>query len=78
MSRKAVIASLAGAIALGFTAFSAQAASVPMSQGGVRSGTVSLVQQAYYRHHRYYGPRYYGHHRYYGHQRYYGHHRRWH
>ena len=67
MSRKAVIASLAGAIALGFTAFSAQAASVSMSQGGVYSGTASLVQQVHYRHYRHYRH----------HRHYYRHYRRW-
>ena len=52
MSRKTVVASLAGAIVLGLAAFSAQAAPVPMTQGGVYNGTASLVQQA--RHYRYY------------------------
>jgi hypothetical protein len=54
MSRKTVVASLAGAIVLGLAAFSAaQAAPVSMSQGGVYSGKASIVQQAYYRHYRY-------------------------
>lgn len=79
MSRNALIASLAGAIALGFGALSAQAASVPMSDG-IHSGNVSLVQRAYYRyyrhhhHHRYYGYYYrHHHHDYYRHH----HHRYW-
>jgi len=74
MSRNPLIASLAGAIALGFSALSAQAASVPMSDAGIHSGNASLVQRAYYyyrhhHHHRYYGS-YYGHH----HHHYYRHH----
>jgi len=53
MSRKAVIVSLAG-IALGFAAFSAQAATpVPTSQGSIY-GAAGLVQQAHYRYYRYY------------------------
>jgi hypothetical protein len=74
MSRNALIASLAGAIALGFSALSAQAASVPMSDTGIHSGNLSLVQRAHYRyyrhhhHHRYYGY-YYRHHHH--------HHRHW-
>jgi hypothetical protein len=67
MSRHALIASLAGAIALGFSAFSAQAASVPMSDAGLRSGKPSLVQKAHYRHYRHY--RHHRHHRHYRHHR---------
>jgi hypothetical protein len=64
MSRNALIASLAGAIALGFGALSAHAASVPVSAAGNRTGAVSLVQKAHYyyrhrHHHRHHG--YYGH-----------------
>lgn len=53
MSRKAVVASLASAIALGLAAFSAQAAAVPVSQGGAYSAGANLVQQAHYRYYRY-------------------------
>jgi hypothetical protein len=54
MSRKAMIVSLAS-IALGFAAFSAQAATpVPLSQSGIHSGGAGLVQQAHYRYYRYY------------------------
>jgi hypothetical protein len=72
MSRNALIASLAGAIALGVSALSAQAAPVPMSNAGIDSG---LVQQAHYRyyghhHHRYYGGYYYF-------RRHHHHHRYW-
>jgi hypothetical protein len=67
MSRNALIASLAGAIALGLSAFSAQAASVPRNTSGVHSGKASLVQQAHYRHYR--------HHRHHRHHRHYRHHR---
>ena len=70
MSRNALIASLAGALALGLSAFSAQAASVPMTQTGVHSGKVSLVQQANYRHYRHYR-----HHRHYVHHRHHRHYR---
>ena len=72
MSRNALIASLAGAIALGFSALSAQAASVPMGDG-LHSGNLSLVQSAHYRyyrhhhHHRYYGY-YYRHHHHHHHR----------
>jgi hypothetical protein len=80
MSRNALIASLAGAIALGFGALGAQAASVPMSDAGLHSGDSALVQKAYYyyrhHHHRhngyYYYPHYYHHH----HHRHH-HHRYW-
>jgi hypothetical protein len=65
MSRNALIASLAGAIALGFGALSAQAASVPVSDAGNRTGAVSLVQKAHYR--------YYRHHHHHRHHGYYGH-----
>jgi hypothetical protein len=70
MSRNALIASLAGALALGLSAFSAQAASVPMSDVGIHSGKSSLVQQANYRHYRHYR-----HHRVYRHHRHHRHHR---
>jgi len=72
MSRNALIAGLAGAIALGFSALSAQAASVPMGDG-LHSGNLSLVQSAHYRyyrhhhHHRYYGY-YYRHHHHHHHR----------
>jgi hypothetical protein len=66
MSRNALIASLAGALALGLSAFTAQAASVPMTQTGVHSGKTSLVQKANYRHYRHYS-----HHRHYRHYRHY-------
>jgi hypothetical protein len=69
MSRNALIASLAGALALGLSAFTAQAASVPMTQAGVHSGKTSLVQKAHYRHYRHY--RHYSHHRHYRHYRHY-------
>jgi len=69
MSRNALIASLAGALALGLSAFTAQAASVPMTQTGVHSGKTSLVQKAHYRHYRHY--RHYSHHRHYRHYRHY-------
>jgi hypothetical protein len=66
MSRKAMIASFASAIAFGLAAFSAQAAPVVTKQGGVHDGA-GLVQQAYYRyyrhHHRYW--RWHHHHRHY-------------
>ena len=52
MSRNALVASLAGALALGLSAFSAQAASVPMSDAGIQSG--SLVQKAHSRYDRHY------------------------
>jgi len=72
MSRNALIASLAGALALGLSALSAQAASVPMSDVGVHSGNVSLVQKAHYRHYRHYRHhRYYRHYRHHRHYRYY-------
>jgi hypothetical protein len=62
MSRNVLIASLAGAVALGLSAFTAQAASVPVHTNGVHTAKVSLVQQARFdRHHRYY--RYHRHHR---------------
>jgi hypothetical protein len=68
MSRNALIASLAGALALGLGAFTAQAASVPMTQtAGVHGGKTSLVQKAHYRHYR--------HHRHHRHYRHYRHHR---
>ena len=53
MSRNALLASLAGAMALGLGAISAQAAPAPMS--GVRANASELVQKANwrsYRHHR--------------------------
>jgi hypothetical protein len=52
MSRNTLIASLAGAVALGLSAFSAQAAQVPMDPGAVNSGAASLIEKANYRHHR--------------------------
>jgi len=72
MSRKALIAGLAGAIALGVSALSAQAASVPMSNAGIESGLVQKAHYRYYRHHhhRYYYPYYHHHH----HNYYYRHH----
>ena len=81
MSRNALIASLAGAIALGFGALSAQAASVPLSDTGLHSGNSVLVQKAHYRRHHhhhlyggyYYFPHHHHHHRYYRHH----HHRHW-
>ena len=82
MSRNALIASLAGAIALGVSALSAQAASVPMSNAGIDNGLVQKAHYRYYRHHhhRYYGYGYYyyyhhhhHHHHYYRHH----HHRYW-
>jgi len=78
MSRNALIASLAGAIALGVSALSAQAASVPMSDAGIHS----LVQKShyyYYRHHHwYYGDGYYWrHHHHHHHDYYWRHHRRY-
>jgi hypothetical protein len=71
MSRNVLIASLAGALALGVSALSAQAASLPMSGTG---GNVSLVQKTHYRHHRhhhhqYYGYYYYRHHHHHHHFR---------
>jgi hypothetical protein len=65
MSRNALIASLAGAIALGMSALSAQAASVPMSNAGIDNSLVQKAHYRYYRHH---------HHRYYGYGYYYRHH----
>jgi len=76
MSRNALIASLAGAIALGVSAFSAQAASVPMSDAGLHSGLVQKAHYRYYRHHHhhpYYGYGYYYRHHHYRHH----HHRRY-
>jgi len=80
MSRNALIASLAGAIALSVSALSAQAASVPMSNASVDSGLVQKAYYGYYRrhHHRYYSDGYYyyrhhHHHNYYRHH----HHRYW-
>jgi hypothetical protein len=70
MSRNAFVASLAGALALGLSAFTAQAASVPKSDVGVHSGKTSLVQKAHYRHYRHYR-----HHRHYTHHRHYRHYR---
>jgi hypothetical protein len=67
MSRNTLIASLAGALALGLSAFSAQAASVSMAQTGVHSGKVSLVQKAHYRYYRHYS--HHRHHRHYRHYR---------
>lgn len=64
MPRNALIAGLAGALALGLGAFSAQAASVPVAQAGVHGGKASLVQKAHYRYHRH-------HHRHYRHYRHY-------
>ena len=73
MSRNALIASLAGAIALGFGALGAQAASVPMSDAGIHGNLVQKAHYRYYRHHhhRYYGY-YYPHH----HHHYYRYHHR--
>jgi hypothetical protein len=70
MSRNALIASLAGALALGFSAFSAQAASVPQIDVGVHSVKPSLVQKAHYRHYRHHR-----HHRHYRHHRHHRHYR---
>ena len=76
MSRNALIASLAGAIALGVSAFSAQAASVPMSDAGLHSG---LVQKAHYRYHRHHHhhPYYYYRHHHHHHYRHHHHRRYW-
>jgi hypothetical protein len=79
MSRNALIASLAGAIALGMSALSAQATSVPMSNAGIDN---SLVQKAHYRyyrhhHHRYYGYGYYYRHHHHHHHYRHHHHRYW-
>jgi hypothetical protein len=58
MSRKALLASLAGAMVLGLGAISAQAA--PASMSGVRANASELVQKAnwrsyrYHRHHHHY------------------------
>jgi hypothetical protein len=68
MSRNALIASLAAAIALGFSAFTAQAASVPMTDAGLHSGNASIIQKAHYRHYRYHR-----HHRHYRHHRHHRH-----
>jgi hypothetical protein len=75
MSRNALIASLAGAIALGMSALSAQAASVPMGNAGINSGLVQKAHYRYYRHHhhRYYGYGY-GYYRHHHHPYYYRHH----
>ena len=54
MSRNALVASLAGALALGLSAFSAQAASVPMSDAGIQNDSGSLVQKAHSRDDRHY------------------------
>ena len=63
MSRNALIASLAGALALGLSAFTAQAASVPMTQTvGIHTGKASLVQKAHYRHYRHYSHHRHHHH----------------
>jgi hypothetical protein len=70
MSRNALIASLAGAIAPGVSALSARAASVPVSEAGISSGLVQRAHYRHYRHHRYYDY-YYRRHHYYRH-----HHRR--
>jgi hypothetical protein len=78
MSRNALIATLAGAIALGVSALSAQAASVPMGNVGIDSGLVQKAHYHYYRHHhhRYYGY-YYGHHHHHHHHFYRHHHHRY-
>jgi hypothetical protein len=68
MSRNALIASLAAAIALGLSAFTAQAASVPMTDAGLHSGNASIIQKAHYRHYRYHR-----HHRHYRHHRHHRH-----
>jgi hypothetical protein len=75
MSRNALIASLAGAIALGVSALSAQAASVPLVNAGISSGLVQKAHYRYYRHHhhRYYGYGY-GYYRHHHHPYYYRHH----
>ena len=52
MKRTVVLASLAGAVALGLSAFTAQAASVPVHTSGVEAGKVSLAQQARFERHR--------------------------
>jgi hypothetical protein len=67
MSRNALIASLAAAIALGLSAFTAQAASVPMTDAGLHSGNASIIQKAHYRYHRHH--RHYRHHRHHRHCR---------
>ena len=74
MSRNALIASLAGAIALGFGALSAQAASVPLSDTGLHSGNSVLVQKAHYRHHHHWYYGYYYRHHHHHHHHYYRHH----
>jgi hypothetical protein len=63
MSRKALLASLAGAMALGLGAFSAQAAPAPLS--GVHANVSGVVQKAnwrYYRHHRHHHYRFWRYH----------------
>ena len=79
MSRNALIAGLAGAIALGVSALSAQAASVPMSNAGIDSGLVQKAHYRYYRHHhhRYYGYYYHHHHHPYYYRHHHHHHRYW-
>jgi hypothetical protein len=74
MSRNALIASLAGAITLGVSALSAQAASVPVSDAGISSGLVQRAHYRHYRHHRYYD--YYYYRRHHHHHHYYRHHHR--
>ena len=66
MSRIALIASLAGAVALGSSAFSAQAATGPMGSTAVHTNKMSLVEKVQYRHHH----SYHRHHTYHRHHRY--------
>jgi hypothetical protein len=65
MSRKALLAALAGAMALGFGALSAQAAPVSMSEVGLHAGKAGLVQKAhsYWRYHHRHHRRHHRHHR---------------
>jgi hypothetical protein len=84
MSRNALIASLAGAIALGFSTLSVQAAPLPVSESGLHSGNASLAQKAHwdrpYWRHRYHWYRHHRQHNHYWHhprrQHHYGHHNR--
>ena len=68
MSRNALIASLAGAIALGFSTLSVQAAPLSVSESALYSASASLAQKAHwdrpYWRHRYHWYRHHRHHHY--------------
>ena len=76
MSGKTLMAGLIGAIVLGASAMTAQAAPAPMGDMGVRSGKSTLVEKTHYRrHHHHWRHHHWRHHHWRHHRHHHRHHR---